>query len=138
MQNSIAAKSSGFTIIECLLAIIIVSVMLTAVAPVIVLSVATRVQARRVEQATMAGRNYIDAVRGGTIPAPASLITLNEVDATGAFTPDRSSFAAAPPPPAETTLSCSGDPTDPVYPYCTNDASLSLYCVDNGGGCVGA
>ncbi|MGB5962016.1 MAG: hypothetical protein WBG73_15210, partial [Coleofasciculaceae cyanobacterium] len=41
-------------------------------------------------------------------------------------------------PPAETTLSCSGDPTDPVYPYCTNDASLSLYCVDNGGGCVGA
>lgn len=61
---------SGFTLIECLLAIIIVSLLLVAVSPAIVLSVATRVQARRVELATQAAASYIDAVRVGTLPPP--------------------------------------------------------------------
>jgi prepilin-type N-terminal cleavage/methylation domain-containing protein len=70
---------SGFTIIECLLGIILVSILLTAIAPVIALSVATRVQARRVEQATQAAKSYIDGVRAGKIPSPAYTVTLNEV-----------------------------------------------------------
>ena len=64
---------SGFTIVECLLGIILVSILLTAIAPVIALSVATRVQARRVEQATQAAKSYIDGVRAGKIPAPPSI-----------------------------------------------------------------
>lgn len=139
LQKSLSAKSSGFTIIECLLAIILVGIMMTAIAPVIVLSVATRVQARRVEQATMAARTYIDGIQTGAIPAPASLVTLPAPPTPGTFNPtDRGNFAAVLPPPAGTTLACSNDPTDPIYPYCTNDPNLSLYCVDNGGGCVGA
>jgi prepilin-type N-terminal cleavage/methylation domain-containing protein len=65
---------SGFTIIECLLAIILVSILLTAIAPVIALSVATRVQARRVEQATQAAKSYIDGVRAGKITPPQNIV----------------------------------------------------------------
>ncbi len=68
------SRQSGFTIIECLLAIIIVSILMAAIAPVIVLSVATRVQARRVELGTQAARTYIDGVRAGAITTPNSVI----------------------------------------------------------------
>ncbi|MEM7554896.1 MAG: hormogonium polysaccharide secretion pseudopilin HpsB [Cyanobacteria bacterium P01_A01_bin.84] len=54
---------SGFTIIESLIAIVVVAILMTAIAPVIVFSTATRVQARRVEMATQAARSFIDALR---------------------------------------------------------------------------
>jgi type II secretory pathway pseudopilin PulG len=38
---------------------------MVGIAPVLVLSVATRVQARRVELGTQAARTYIDGVRSG-------------------------------------------------------------------------
>jgi prepilin-type N-terminal cleavage/methylation domain-containing protein len=41
--------NDGFTIIESLVAIVIVGILMTAIAPVIILSVGNRVQARRVE-----------------------------------------------------------------------------------------
>lgn len=69
-QNLLHSTQSGFTIIESLLAIIIVSLLMTAVAPVIALSVATRVQAKRVELATAAAKSYIDGVRSGSIKPP--------------------------------------------------------------------
>lgn len=65
-----SSTESGFTIIESLLAILIVAILLAAIAPVIVLSVATRVQAKRVEQATLAAKTFIDGVRTGEIPPP--------------------------------------------------------------------
>jgi len=43
----------GFTIVESLMAIVVVAILMTAISPVIILSVATRVQARRVELATL-------------------------------------------------------------------------------------
>jgi type II secretory pathway pseudopilin PulG len=46
---------------------IVVSVLMIAIAPVMAFSVATRVQARRVELATQAARTYIDALRTGAI-----------------------------------------------------------------------
>ena len=77
-SNSCAQKAqpqdSGYTIIESLVAMVVVSVLMIAIAPVMAFSVATRVQARRVELATQAARAYIDALRtgsikkGGTIP----------------------------------------------------------------------
>lgn len=150
LQKSIQSKSSGFTIIECLLAIIMVGILMTAVAPVIVLSVATRVQARRVEQATMAGRNYIDAVQSGTIPPPTNTVPLFEANpTTQAFTSARSDFAEVAAPPS-TLPSCQNDGTQitvkgtqvPLYPYCSytpfRPNLASLYCVDNdgNGGCT--
>ncbi|MEG3861714.1 prepilin-type N-terminal cleavage/methylation domain-containing protein [Microcoleus sp. herbarium12] len=60
-------QDSGYTIIESLVAMVVVSVLMIAIAPVMAFSVATRVQARRVELATQAARAYIDALRTGAI-----------------------------------------------------------------------
>lgn len=62
-QNLPQSRDGGYTIIESLVAMIVVSVLMVAIAPVMAFSVATRVQARRVELATQAARAYIDALR---------------------------------------------------------------------------
>ncbi|MCC3406166.1 MAG: type II secretion system protein [Microcoleus sp. PH2017_10_PVI_O_A] len=79
-QNLSQSRDDGYTIIESLVAMIVVSVLMIAIAPVMAFSVATRVQARRVELATQAARAYIDALKpnprtgdaaikfGGSIP----------------------------------------------------------------------
>jgi len=73
-QNLSQSRDGGYTIIESLVAMIVVSVLMIAIAPVMAFSVATRVQARRVELATQAARTYIDGLRsqsikfGGAIP----------------------------------------------------------------------
>lgn len=66
-QNLSQSRDGGYTIIESLVAMIVVSVLMIAIAPVMAFSVATRVQARRVELATQAARTYIDALRTGAI-----------------------------------------------------------------------
>ena len=70
----------GFTIVESLLAIIIVGILLVGIAPIIVLSVATRIQARRVEGATQAARTYIEGTRATSIQAPNSRAYLDLSD----------------------------------------------------------
>jgi prepilin-type N-terminal cleavage/methylation domain-containing protein len=67
---------SGFTIIESLVALLVVAILLTAIAPVIVLATATRVQSRRVELATQAAKTFIDGIRTGAIAAPSVIVTL--------------------------------------------------------------
>jgi len=69
-QNLSQSQDGGYTIIESLVAMIVVSVLMIAIAPVMAFSVATRVQARRVELATQAARAYIDALRVGAIADP--------------------------------------------------------------------
>jgi len=66
-QNLSPSQDGGYTIIESLVAMIVVAVLMIAIAPVMAFSVATRVQARRVELATQAARTYIDALRTGAI-----------------------------------------------------------------------
>ena len=66
-QTLSQSRDSGYTIIESLVAMIVVSVLMIAIAPVMAFSVATRVQARRMELATQAARTYIDALRTGAI-----------------------------------------------------------------------
>ena len=66
-QNLSQPRDGGYTIIESLVAMIVVSVLMIAIAPVMALSVATRVQARRTELATQAGKAYIDALRSQSI-----------------------------------------------------------------------
>jgi prepilin-type N-terminal cleavage/methylation domain-containing protein len=66
-QNSSLSRDGGYTIIESLVAMIVVSVLMIAIAPVMAFSVATRVQARRMELATQAARAYIDALRTGAV-----------------------------------------------------------------------
>ncbi len=69
-QHSPESSQAGFTIIESLLAIILVSVLMVAIGPIVVMSVAARVQARRVERASEAAKTYIDSVNSGKTPAP--------------------------------------------------------------------
>lgn len=126
-----SANQAGFTIIESLMAIIVVSILMIAIAPVIVLSVATRVQARRVEMATQAAQGYIDALRAETIDAP----PINTATASDQIIEKLKNIPA----PIENTLDCNASsqycaeppiPSNPVSDY-------QLYCVDgNGGGCT--
>lgn len=69
-QNLSQSRDGGYTIIESLVAMIVVSVLMIAIAPVMAFSVATRVQARRIELATQAATAYINALRVGAIPNP--------------------------------------------------------------------
>jgi prepilin-type N-terminal cleavage/methylation domain-containing protein len=66
-QNVSKSRDGGYTIIESLVAMIVVAVLMIAIAPVMAFSVATRVQARRVELATQAARTYINALRTGAL-----------------------------------------------------------------------
>ncbi|MDZ8109992.1 MAG: hormogonium polysaccharide secretion pseudopilin HpsB [Nostoc sp. DedQUE12a] len=104
-------REGGFTIIESLVAILVVSILLVAIAPVLSLSVATRVQSRRVELATQAARSYIDAVKTKKIAAPVE---------TGAST----TLTAYSAPTATGTLTCSANSP------CTVPTGSSLYCID--------
>ncbi len=133
-QSFLQSSQSGFTLIESLMAVVMVSVLMTALSPVIVLSVATRVQARRVELATQAARAYIDGVRTGTIAAPSNTITLNEVS-KNTFVSQRSVFAQASVPTSTGSSPC---PTTAGNQYCQNSSATtpSLYCIDiDGNGC---
>ncbi len=75
LRHTSLSNESGFTIIESLVAILVVAILLAAIAPVFVISVATRVQAKRIETATDAAKTYIDGIQSGTITAPNSPIT---------------------------------------------------------------
>lgn len=113
-QPASPSSQSGFTIIESLVAIIVVGILLTAIAPVIVLSVATRVQARRVELASDAAKSYIDGVRTAKITAPP--ITIKSVTDT----------TDPPPPEAPSgTLTC---PSTAEAVVCSTTAVYRIYC----------
>ncbi|MEG4116566.1 hormogonium polysaccharide secretion pseudopilin HpsB [Microcoleus sp. N9_B4] len=93
-QNLSQPRDGGYTIIESLVAMIVVSVLMIAIAPVMAFSVATRVQARRTELATQAAKAYINGLRsqsikfGGTIKGfPARYTTTNQEDLANAPVP---------------------------------------------------
>lgn len=56
-------QSDGFSILECLLAIMVVTAVISFITPLIFLAVATRVQNRRVEQAMELAQSEIDRVQ---------------------------------------------------------------------------
>jgi type II secretory pathway pseudopilin PulG len=85
------SQEAGYTIIESLVAMIVVSVLMIAIAPVMAFSVATRVQAKRIEMATQAAKTYIEALRSealkpGTNGFPAQYPTSNKLEDTPAPT----------------------------------------------------
>jgi prepilin-type N-terminal cleavage/methylation domain-containing protein len=124
-QYRISPKSgeSGFTIIESLIAIVVVAILMVAIAPVIVFSTATRVQSRRIELATQAAKTYIEGVRTGAIPVNNAALQV-----------DTSTYSSlnAFPAPAVGTLTCSTNNN-----YCSAPTA-NLYCIDgdNSGSCT--
>jgi len=69
-SSSHKSQEAGYTIIESLVAMIVVSVLMIAIGPVMAFSVATRVQAKRIEMATQAATTYIEALRSGALQPP--------------------------------------------------------------------
>lgn len=116
-QNLSQSRDGGYTIIESLVAMIVVSVLMIAIAPVMAYSVATRVQARRMELATQAATAYINALRVGAIKPPTNS------QPTIGFPARDTSVGNAPAQP----------------PTSTNPES-NLYCVnlDETAGCAGS
>ena len=117
--NQRSPSQEGYTILEGLMAVVVVSVMLLAIGPVIAFSVGTRVQAKRVELATQAGKSYIDWVKAA---------------------PDANAIKErAPKQTATTTAPATGDLTSDCTSkdgYCTT-TDKKLYCVnlDETAGC---
>lgn len=127
-QQIIPADESGFTIIESLVAIVIVAILMAAIAPVIVISTATRVQSRRVELATQATKAFIDGIRTGAITtAPSTVVTLAIPTAAA---PRRVSDVAGTPP-------ITGRPQDYLINNITDmpapTSATGLYCFNKNG-----
>ncbi len=76
-QVSHPSDEAGFTIIESLVAILLITILLAAIAPTIIIATATRVQSKRVELATQAARTFIDGVKTGAVTTPATTIEHN-------------------------------------------------------------
>ena len=108
--------NAGYTIMEGLVAMIMVAFLMSAVAPVIALSVGTRVQARRIELAAQAARSYIDGVRSGAIDAP-DLLSQTDLPSNAA--------------PSSSSPGCENKDGQ----YC--GTTPQLFCIDggDGGGC---
>jgi prepilin-type N-terminal cleavage/methylation domain-containing protein len=62
-RSTAQTQEQGLTLIECLVAIIMVALIGSAIAPALVISVATRVQSQRAEQALQLAQSEIDRVR---------------------------------------------------------------------------
>jgi prepilin-type N-terminal cleavage/methylation domain-containing protein len=151
---SLSSTQSGFTLIECLIAIMVVSILMVGIAPAIVVSVATRVQARRLEQATEAARAYIAGVQTGTINQPLSIAPIAQTSVPGnnvsAFVLSGAAQAQASQAPSP-TLNCplpTGVTPPPSGYYCNSGegaipqtgtpsvSTTSLYCINlSGTGC---
>ncbi|MFQ4139477.1 prepilin-type N-terminal cleavage/methylation domain-containing protein [Nodosilinea sp. PGN35] len=56
-------QEQGLTLIECLVAIVVVGLVSSAIAPALVLSVATRVHSQKAEQALALAQSQIDSMR---------------------------------------------------------------------------
>jgi prepilin-type N-terminal cleavage/methylation domain-containing protein len=104
-------KSSGYTLLESLMALVVVGILITSVAPMLALTTASRVQARRVDQATQALRAYIDGVRGGVIPIPQKFVA--PISVSPPTTPALAFSALAPNFGFPPSPSLSGYPTAP-------------------------
>ena len=88
MRSTASNTESGFSLLESLIAVAVVSILIVAIAPMVALSTSARVNARRIDQATQAGRAYIDGVRGGVIDTagfPDNLV-VSTPSATGQYT----------------------------------------------------
>jgi prepilin-type N-terminal cleavage/methylation domain-containing protein len=75
-------NDSGFTIIESLMAIVVIAILMAAIAPVLVMSTATRVQSRRVELGVQAAKTFVDGIRVGSISPLPKEIPLQVLDDT--------------------------------------------------------
>ncbi|WP_138497594.1 hormogonium polysaccharide secretion pseudopilin HpsB [Nostoc sp. PA-18-2419] len=123
-ESSAQFNESGFTIIESLVAIIVVSILLVAIAPVLVISTATRVQARRVELATEAAKALVNGINSKIVSDPTITVTLT-ADPTRKVSTSTSDYllssALVPTTATKNTLYCFNKNGSLTNPSCTSD-----------------
>jgi prepilin-type N-terminal cleavage/methylation domain-containing protein len=127
--NQLRLQESGFSLIESLIAVAVVSVLIVAIAPLVALSTSARINARRIDQATQSARSYLDAVRGGvvdTVAFPTSLIR-NTPNAQGQYT-----FEAIVPPTNAPTLAATSTCSQ-VTNSALGSTTVLGTCVDTNG-----
>lgn len=126
-------KDAGFTIMESLIAMVVVSSLMLAISPVLILSASTRVQSRRVELSAQIARSFIDGVRSGRITAQYI------ADATPILTASASrniisntneyliSSASMPAPTSATNLYCVQSDGTILTPDCSSNQNNLFY-----------
>jgi len=67
LTKYLLSTQAGFSLLESLVAVLVVAILIAAIVPTMVVTAASRVQARRVDLATQAARSYVDGVRGNVI-----------------------------------------------------------------------
>ncbi|MEH2068507.1 MAG: hormogonium polysaccharide secretion pseudopilin HpsB [Nostoc sp.] len=121
-ESSAQFNESGFTIIESLVAIVVVSILLVAIAPVLVISTATRVQARRVELATEAAKALVNGINSKIVSDPTITVTLT-ADPTRRVSTSTSDYllSSAAVPTASSSLYCFNKNGSLANPGCTSN-----------------
>jgi type II secretory pathway pseudopilin PulG len=125
---------SGFTIVESLLAVIVIAIVLVGIGPIIAFSASTRLQSRRIEVGIQSARGYLSGVQSGTIADPPITETgagdtvalkLKDVAApTGnALNCTHNTYCTTPPPTNESRFYCVDNDNDG---QCTNTSSADL------------
>ena len=125
-------KDAGFTIMESLIAMVVVSSLMLAISPVLILSASTRVQSRRVELSSQIARSFIDGVRSGRIKAPApdtgtSLTASASRNITGNTNDYLSASMAAPTSETEKHLYCVQSDGTILPPDCSSNQNNLFY-----------
>jgi prepilin-type N-terminal cleavage/methylation domain-containing protein len=131
------SDQAGFSLVESLVAVVVVSVLLTGIAPFLALTFGQRVQARRVDQATQAARAYLDGLRSGAIPVPSQFnngnfntpdlgipaLTTLPTDPGTRVSTDGTPFNTS--NPQHLVIQAIRSPCEPVPTGCTNNTDLN-------------
>ncbi|MEJ1930278.1 hormogonium polysaccharide secretion pseudopilin HpsB [Nostoc sp. NIES-2111] len=142
-QQKTSCSDSGFTILESLVALLVAAILLAAIAPVLVISTATRVQARRVELASQAAKTFIDGIRSGaitrnnvaiavpdaitpTLEAPSTTLQRNLVDRPRDYLTDNTKLPV-PDNSTKGSLYCFNSDGTISNPDCTNNTDKLFY-----------
>jgi prepilin-type N-terminal cleavage/methylation domain-containing protein len=123
-------KDAGFTIMESLIAMVVVSSLMLAISPVLILSASTRVQSRRVELSSQIARSFIDGVRSGRIKAPdttTSLTASASRNITGNTNDYLSASMAAPTSETKKDLYCVQSDGTILPPDCSSNQNNLFY-----------
>ncbi|MBD1218347.1 MAG: type II secretion system protein [Aphanizomenon flos-aquae Clear-A1] len=123
-------KDAGFTIMESLIAMVVVSSLMLAISPVLILSASTRVQSRRVELSAQIARSFIDGVRSGRIKAPdttTSLTASASRNITGNTNDYLSASMAAPTSETKKDLYCVQSDGTILTPDCSSNQNNLFY-----------
>jgi prepilin-type N-terminal cleavage/methylation domain-containing protein len=119
VKSLYSSPKAGYTLLESLVALIVVTILMSAITPLLAFSAATRVQSRRADLASQAARTYLDGVRSGSIQNP----TISSSKNPGA-------------PTTGGSLSCNSATAETDPSRCTTPSPPTgsiLHCVDGNG-----